>query len=549
VITRSYSHHRTILHSFSVVAQPASVAVFSNDHSFMPQESAYQRATVEVIANICNGETKSITLHCSEPSSNYGRSAIYDDRVEQIAIKWITFHKRGGISYSGVKTSVKSHQTFNRPEYFIRRYRNHDDFCHIFRLLNGWSGSLVPILDRSNCPLELKRIRERNSQLSIVQTLCYFACPFTQFSVQKDCFVTALAMEPGLYISPSVRKACRRGDFRAFMQAWIGNTTKPVMRMAIQHGIMTRTHETADDIGYYLQDGKLNLRDAFEGTVKGPIVYSKYIFEFLKNKGFALEHTASITAMMGSIHYCQAAVPVAKGYSTDHTCPEFWLNAIEDMIDLLGIERTKHFLLTGKERDYKDLHAYSRDCVGMMKQYGDPSKFTKKKSLELFPKGLTIKRSWKTFKELHDDMSRRFTKINAIESRKRLEFTEMAKKMHGMRAGDLRILVPRTTTKLTQWGKDQDHCIANYGQRMEKHECILFGVYRGKQLLYCGRVSDNPPLSNIDLARIKLTKEVSFHKLQEIRSKGNKKVPPDDLRLVFDMLIELNVEALYADRL
>lgn len=101
-----------------------------------------------------------------------------------------------------------------------------------------------------------------------------------------------------------------------------------------------------------------------------------------------------------------------------------------------------------------------------------------------FPEGLTIPRSWKDIKELHDKISRDYLKIKAEADRLPINYSENEKMVMQVTAGDMEVRLATDTSDLVIWGGTMKNCIASYSDKAVQKSSYLLGVYRNDTLLY-----------------------------------------------------------------
>jgi hypothetical protein len=97
-----------------------------------------------------------------------------------------------------------------------------------------------------------------------------------------------------------------------------------------------------------------------------------------------------------------------------------------------------------------------------------------------------------SFKELHDALSRDQRKLREPEVP--VAYRKRGKALAG-EYGDYRIVAPRTTYDLIDWGQDMNNCIGGYGYAASTGTSLLYGVYQGSTLL--GNMEINPKNGDI----------------------------------------------------
>jgi hypothetical protein len=135
-----------------------------------------------------------------------------------------------------------------------------------------------------------------------------------------------------------------------------------------------------------------------------------------------------------------------------------------------------------------------------------------------FPEGLSIPRSWKDLKELHDKISRDYLKIKAEAERLPINYSEEERKILQVKAGDMDIRLATDTSDLVIWGGTMKNCIASYSDKAVQKSSYLLGVYRDDTLLY-----------NMELTRTNSGKNLRIVQLTAFK---NGSVPQEDRAII-----------------
>jgi hypothetical protein len=101
-----------------------------------------------------------------------------------------------------------------------------------------------------------------------------------------------------------------------------------------------------------------------------------------------------------------------------------------------------------------------------------------------FPEGLTIPRSWKDLKELHDKISRDYLRIKAEAERLPISYTDDEKNTMQIFVEDMELRLAVDTSDLVIWGGTMKNCIASYSEKAVQKTSYLLGIYRNNNLLY-----------------------------------------------------------------
>jgi hypothetical protein len=135
-----------------------------------------------------------------------------------------------------------------------------------------------------------------------------------------------------------------------------------------------------------------------------------------------------------------------------------------------------------------------------------------------FPEGITIPRSWKDLKELHDKISRDYLRIKAEADRLPINYSDEEKSVMQMSVADMEIKLATDTSDLVIWGGTMKNCIASYSDKAVQKSSYLLGVYRNDTLLY-----------NMELTRSNSGKSLRIVQLTAFR---NASVPQEDRTLI-----------------
>lgn len=88
--------------------------------------------------------------------------------------------------------------------------------------------------------------------------------------------------------------------------------------------------------------------------------------------------------------------------------------------------------------------------------------------------------SFGSFKELHDALARDQRKIK--NPSKPIEYTGSAAELPG-EYGEYRIVAPKDTWELAEWGETFSNCISGYGYAAIAQTSLLYAVYRGAEMV------------------------------------------------------------------
>ncbi len=112
-----------------------------------------------------------------------------------------------------------------------------------------------------------------------------------------------------------------------------------------------------------------------------------------------------------------------------------------------------------------------------------------KRQIKYFPNGIVPKK-WQTIKEIHDDVSKQANRLEGLGELVMMPWDEAVMGLHGMRCGEVTLMLPRTNLALVRWGKAQGHCVGSmYNRTMQQGQCTIVGAFSQGKLLYCIRLS------------------------------------------------------------
>lgn len=85
------------------------------------------------------------------------------------------------------------------------------------------------------------------------------------------------------------------------------------------------------------------------------------------------------------------------------------------------------------------------------------------------------------WRDLHDHLARELTKIGRED--REITPTKLAKKLDGKSADGIRLVHPKTTHELIDWGRDMHNCIGGYDREAMSGRSVLFAVMRGDEMI------------------------------------------------------------------
>lgn len=85
------------------------------------------------------------------------------------------------------------------------------------------------------------------------------------------------------------------------------------------------------------------------------------------------------------------------------------------------------------------------------------------------------------WRDLHDHLARELTKIGRED--REITPTKLAKKLDGKSADGIRLVHPKSTHELIDWGRDMHNCIGGYDREALSGRSVLFAVMRGDEMI------------------------------------------------------------------
>lgn len=165
---------------------------------------------------------------------------------------------------------------------------------------------------------------------------------------------------------------------------------------------------------------------------------------------------------------------------------------------------------------------YLGDALHQLKQYETPESIPDTLKSK-WPEGFKEPDKWGTIKELHDKISASYREIAAEANNKPIKYTEEWLKLDNIELDGFTIKLPHETKTLVYWGYTLNHCIATYADKAENGYEILFGVYKGEDLIWNGRL------------------DAKYYSLKELRGYNN---ATDEKSIAYESIILLKMKEL-----
>lgn len=135
----------------------------------------------------------------------------------------------------------------------------------------------------------------------------------------------------------------------------------------------------------------------------------------------------------------------------------------------------------------RDSYSCFNDLFWMWQRYRE-GKIPQK----LLDKGLEpikIPRKCKTFEEMHDKISTKYSILKAVDEYKvfnycKLTNLKLLKSLHKTKYKDMDIIFPKDSQELVDWGKAMKNCIASYSDRVIEGSSAVFSLFKNGKMLY-----------------------------------------------------------------
>jgi hypothetical protein len=329
------------------------------------------------------------------------------------------------------------------------------------------------------------------------------------------------------YYKPyQIRRLMRHGGVKEFIKMATGTDCKSMVKVMAIHLLEIPKMTIAVSM----------IISAFDGTSSNAGCYGTARIELLNAlplvSRFTINHRVRLVGILfSSRHYNKFAnIP-----SIVRVFNDFNITKILDKME--EHDKLSSHILPEDVVAYQGCLSLITDTGNMLLQADRLMEKPTDRQKKFFPNGIVPKK-WKTIQELHDDVSRKFTKYKTLGESRRIDWHEKVQSLHGSSAGGLRILLPRTKQTVAKWGALQDHCIASYADQMCSGDNTLFGVYQGKDLLYCGRIDKSENPSRVTDGSV----NPGFWRLTELRGLKNKDATISDTSKIVQILYDNGID-------
>lgn len=156
---------------------------------------------------------------------------------------------------------------------------------------------------------------------------------------------------------------------------------------------------------------------------------------------------------------------------------------------LQSLDPKKQMKLIGEIMFHSDSFGQLRDALNQWSEFANPESIPDIIK-DAFPDGLKPPKKFKTVKEFHDKITRDYAAIKrASHKNKPILYTEEILKIDGMEILDTKLVLPKITGELIEWGTLLNNCIGSYGDRASRGEMLLFALYKGDEVKMTGEVN------------------------------------------------------------
>jgi len=302
-----------------------------------------------------------------------------------------------------------------------------------------------------------------------------------------------------------------------------GGFSKGIIKEVIKRGIITKKYKKLI-IDKHIKEEDLN--DIVSKTNRGNKIlgFDKMDNSFVATKlEFCVEILKVIEFFSGEIEVDHIQKLLEEGGLDQKTIPPSVLVLKKQILNLYPQKRVMK-LFSQKETDMSLIS----DICSQYNKYKNPESIPKKLKRK-YPNGLTLPKKPKTWKEVHDKVSKSFNEIKQEEIDIPYEYTEEEWSLHGFKKENIEFKLASSGGTVVKWGTKMKNCIASYADKNTKKH-ILLGVHVNGKLQYNARLV-KPSVAIFNKTRT--------WRLYECRSYENGKTEPKHLSAIEDMVDEI----------
>ncbi|SRR6266496_4302597 len=126
----------------------------------------------------------------------------------------------------------------------------------------------------------------------------------------------------------------------------------------------------------------------------------------------------------------------------------------------------------------------------------------------------------RSFAEWHDELARDWRKTPQVDME--IPQTKLAKRLHGLKAGDMEVRTVQTTAELGDWGRVMHNCIGSYTRHALSGQGVYAAVYRAGSMV-----------ANL---------EVAGGRLNQLLGRFNQRLPDTDRIAIEESLVSKGVD-------
>lgn len=116
------------------------------------------------------------------------------------------------------------------------------------------------------------------------------------------------------------------------------------------------------------------------------------------------------------------------------------------------------------------------DAERQYKEY--KNKKMPKQLLSKYPDGIPLPKKPKSWKEVHDRISKCYNEIKEAEKDQEIEYSPEVFQLHFAEMDGIRLKLPSSGIDIVKWGKEMKHCIASYVDDHVNGNCCVVAVYQ-----------------------------------------------------------------------
>ncbi len=247
-------------------------------------------------------------------------------------------------------------------------------------------------------------------------------------------------------------------------QALVGCNSKTVIKYLAENSIHDNKHTAKEESCV----PAMNVNEVF----KYPLLVRFKYFETISALSdiFCLDH---VHELMGEYYIKRIPSNLSNLY-----------NENIDFFNRFGSRKLLNLFKAGfTSSDISDIS----DTIRQYDEYKTPQSIPEKIK-EKYPNGIRFPKRFKTFVELHNNISRQYREIKAQADNVDILYNKVELKLSDAvlveRDDEYRVILPFEGVDLVGWGSHMNNCIAGYGKKAANKEVILIAILKNKEMIY-----------------------------------------------------------------